>query len=132
MKKAYNKNLIIGVLLLAAVVFGFMWHSENQELAKLKTSVNSSQAQAEQGTAKGRDEKMDAAFDQINGDYKTVDIWKKLQCTPKTRLDCVGTNCTKSQPIVYLILDRPNKTFSRCDTKGCDTYDANFYSGGGI
>ena len=130
MEKGFNKNLIIGVLLIAAVVFGFMWYGKNQELAKLKTSANSPQAQIKQGTTRGEDEETNAFFGQINEDYKTVDAWKKLQCTPKTRLDCVGTNCTQSKPIVYLILDRSNKTFSRCDTKGCDSYDANFGSGG--
>jgi hypothetical protein len=118
-----NKNLIIGVLLIAAIVLGFMWYSQNQELAKLKTSTNAPQVQNE-------DEELNAAFEQIDEDFKTVDAWQKLQCTPKTRLDCNGTNCTQSQPVVYLILDRPNQTFSRCDTKGCDTYDALFGSGG--
>ena len=114
-----NKNLIIGVLLIAAIVLGFMWYSQNQELAKLKTSTNAPQVQNE-------DEELNAAFEQIDKDFKTVDAWQKLQCTPKTRLDCNGTNCTQSQPVVYLILDRPNQTFSRCDTKGCDTYDELF------
>jgi hypothetical protein len=125
-----NKNLIIGILLIAALVFGFMWYNQNRELAQLKTSDNSSQEQTAQDTTKNEDEEMNAAFEQINEDIKTVDAWQKLQCTPKTRLDCDGTNCTKSQPVVYLILDRPNKTFSRCDTKGCDSYDAIFNSSG--
>ncbi len=122
-----NKNLIIGVLLIAAIVFGFMWYNQNRELNQLKTSNNSPQ---EQGTTKNEDKEINAAFEQINEDIKTVDAWQKLQCTPKTRLDCDGTNCTQSQPVVYLILDRQNKTFSRCDTKGCDAYDAIFGSSG--
>ena len=125
-----NKNLIIGVLLIAALVFGFMWYNQNREIAQLKTSDDSPQEQTAQDTTKNEDDEMNAAFEQINEDIKTVDAWQKLQCTPKTRLDCDGTNCTQSQPVVYLILDRPNKTFSRCDTKGCDSYDAIFGSSG--
>ncbi|MEK7115097.1 MAG: hypothetical protein AAB847_01945 [Patescibacteria group bacterium] len=125
--KLLNKNLIIGALLIAAIVFGFLWYSQNRELTQLKTSTSSPQ---EQGTTKNEDEEMNAAFKQIDEDIKTVDAWQKLQCTPKTRLDCDGTSCTKSQPVVYLILDRSNKTFSRCDTKGCDSYDAIFGSSG--
>ena len=116
-EKTKSNKIIIGVLLVAAIVFGFMWYNQNLELAQLKTSKN-------------EDEEMNAAFDQISEDIKTVDVWQKLQCAPKNRLDCVGTNCTQSQPIVYLILDRPNKTYSRCDSGGCDTHDANFASGG--
>jgi len=131
-KKAINKNLIIGVLLIAAVVFGFMWYNQNRELSQLKISISLMQEQATQETTKNEDEKMNAAFEQIEieEDIETVDAWQKLQCTPKTRLDCDGTNCTQSQPVVYLILDRTNEIYSRCDTKGCDIYDANFGSGG--
>ncbi|MBI2048163.1 MAG: hypothetical protein HYT27_03405 [Parcubacteria group bacterium] len=121
-----NKNLIIGVLVIIAIVFGFLWYNQSQELAEVKfgdTPISVEQT-------KNDDKEMDAAFKQIDEDIRMVDIWQKLQCTPKTRLDCDGTNCTQSQPVVYLILDRQNKTFSRCDTKGCDAYDAIFGSSG--
>lgn len=128
--KKFNKNLIIGVLLIAAIVFSFMWYNQNRELTRLKASNSLSQGQITEDTTKNENEEMNAAFEQISEDVRTVDAWQKLQCTPKTRLDCDGTNCTQSQPVVYLILDRPNKTFSRCDTKGCDAYDAIFGSSG--
>jgi len=126
MSEGINKNLIIGVLVVVAIVFGFLWYSQGQELAKVKSGDVS--VPVEQ--TKNEDEEMNAAFEQINEDIRTVDAWQKLQCTPKTRLDCDGTSCTPSKPIVYLILDRPNKTFSRCDTKGCDKYNASFGSSG--
>ena len=121
-----NKNLIIGVLVIVVIVFGFLWYNQSQELAKVKSGGASTPIEQ----TKNDDEEMDAAFKQIDEDIRTVDTWQKLQCTPKTRLDCDGTSCTPSQPIVYLILDRPNKTFSRCDTKGFDKYDAIFGSSG--
>jgi hypothetical protein len=124
-----NKNLVIGTLCITSVVFGFMWYNQSQQLAQLKIS-NGSPVQIAQDTTKNKDEEMNVAFEQINEDIKTVDAWQKLKCTPKTPLDCDGTNCTESQPVVYLILDRANKTLSRCDTKGCDTYDAFFGSSG--
>lgn len=121
-----NKNLVIGILVIIVIVFGFLWYNQGQELAKVKSGDTSTPIEQIQN----EDKEMSAAFEQINEDIKTVDAWQKLQCTPKTRLDCDGTNCTKSQPVVSLILDRPNKTFSRCDTKGCDSYDAIFGSSG--
>lgn len=119
MNQNFSKNFIIGALVVIVIVFGFLWYSQNQELTKLKTSKTGMR-------------KINAAFEQINinEDIQTVDAWQKLKCTPKTRLDCDGTNCTQSQPVVHLILDRQNKTYSRCDTKGCDKYDASFGSGG--
>lgn len=125
-----NKNLIIGVLFIAAIVFGFMWYSQNQELNQLKISSSSPQAQTSQDITKDDSEERDTVLEQINEDFKTVDIWEKLQCTPKTRLDCGRTDCIQSEPVVYLVLDRPNKTFSRCDKKGCDSYDSIFGSSG--
>lgn len=125
-----NKNIAIGILLIAVIIFGFMWYNQSRELAKIKTLDISAQKQTAQEITKNEDEEMNAAFDQINEDIQTVDAWQKLKCTPKTRLDCDRTNCTQSQPVVYLILDRQNKTYSRCDTKGCDSYDAIFGSNG--
>ncbi len=122
----FNKNLIICILLIMAIIFGFLWYSQNQELSKVKSGDTSSPVEQ----TKNEDEEMNVFFEQMNLDIKTVDAWKKLQCTPKTRLDCDGASCDKSQPVVYLILDRSNKTFSRCDTKGCDSYDAIFGSSG--
>lgn len=56
MEKTLNKNLIIGVLLIVAIVFGFMWYNKNRELAQLKTSESSPQEQTAQNTTKNEDE----------------------------------------------------------------------------
>jgi hypothetical protein len=48
---------------------------------------------------------------------------EKQQCAP-------GTGC-KAMPITtYATIDLTAKRYSRCDRKGCDTYDANVSGGG--
>lgn len=59
-----------------------------------------------------------------------ADMWKKLKCTPVSRMDCEVGKCEQANPTVYLILDRENEVYSRCDSKGCDTYPAQFGSSG--
>lgn len=125
-----QRNFIIGILLIGVVALGFVGYSQNRKSAQRKTSPSSPQTSTTQGTTKNEHEKTNASREQLDEDFRRVDAWQKLNCTPKTRLDCTGTNCTQSQPVVYLILDRQKKTFSRCDTKGCNEYNASFASSG--
>ena len=115
-----NKNLIIGVLLVAAAIFGFMWYSQSQELTALKSSsvpaVESLKIAQEELTIE----------DWNSGPYS----WQKLKCTPTSKIFCDRTSCEQDNPSVWLELDRRAKTFSRCDTKGCDTHKGEFESAG--
>lgn len=116
----FNKNLIIGVLAVIAIISGVFWYNQNQELTKLKTantiSPSTQSVQQEELTAE----------DWSSDPYS----WQKLKCSPTSKVFCDRTSCTSDTPSVWVILDRRAKTFSRCDTKGCDTYDGQFESAG--
>ena len=110
-----NKNLIIAILLIATVVFGFMWYSESN---KLTTSVPSTQTTIAQEDLSVEDWESDP--------YS----WQKLKCTPTTKISCDRTSCEQDNPSVWVELDRRAKTFSRSDVKGCDSYKADFETAG--
>lgn len=70
-------------------------------------------------------------FSEMQKDSNDVNTWEILKCKPKKVLACEGTNCTKGKlSSIYLILNRAEKTFSRCDRQGCDTYEALFSTSG--
>ncbi len=122
-----NRYLTTTALLIVILILGYLWYNQNLMLSQ----INKSQPhQLEQQTTDDEGQIINDSFEQIDKDFRTVDTWQKLECTPKTRIDCSKTSCTKSEPVVYLVLNRLNKTFSRCDKKSCDTYDAVFGSGG--
>jgi len=107
MEKKFNRFFIVFFFILLIILLWLTWYGKKQKAVR-------------------EDKELAVAFDQVGDDMLTAENWQKLRCIPRDRLDCEGVNCTKSQPVVYLILDRQSKTFSRCDKKGCDVYDAIF------
>ena len=46
-----------------------------------------------------------------------------LRCDPRTIMVCSPIGCERGNSRVYLLIDTDKKTYSRCDSKGCDTYE---------
>jgi hypothetical protein len=50
-----------------------------------------------------------------------------LRCDISAKYRCeLSAGCTTVTPTVWNIIDVANRTVSRCDAKGCDTYTAQF------
>lgn len=56
--------------------------------------------------------------------------WQRLKCVPDTKTACDRTSCSADTANVWVELDRRASTYARCDSKGCDTYSADFNSAG--
>ena len=59
--------------------------------------------------------------------------WQELICVPVARMICSGSSCNSAAPSVHLQLKRESVirgTMSRCDSKGCDTYEASIDTAG--
>jgi hypothetical protein len=125
-----NKHLSIGILSVTAIIFGAMWVSQSKEREGIKFYAAAPQRFDSAQHPNTEDDNPDAAFEQMDTDLRDATAWEKLRCTPTARLMCHGTQCTPSEPAVYLILDRQNNSFSRCDAKGCDSHKAQFGTSG--
>jgi hypothetical protein len=65
-------------------------------------------------------------FAQAEKYYKEGQAWKKLKCQPKTGFICTKWECAKRDTKTFLILDKNDKTISRCEEGICDKYPAEF------
>lgn len=71
-------------------------------------------------------ENLTKVFDQAEKYYQEGQVWKKLKCQPKTGFICTKWECAKRNSKTFLILDKKNKTISRCEEGICDKYPAEF------
>lgn len=111
-----NKNLIISILVITTIVFGFLWYNQNKESKSFSAPATQTKVSQEE-----------LSVEDWESDLYS---WQKLKCTPTTKVFCDRTSCEKDSPSVWVELDRRAKTFSRCDVKGCDTYKGNFETAG--
>lgn len=56
-----------------------------------------------------------------------------IRCEPSTKLYCDAGKCEPALKGVFLLLEErgTRRTYSRCDLKGCDSYDAQMSVSGG-
>lgn len=47
-----------------------------------------------------------------------------MECTVSTKQSCSPAGCQPVQPLMRAVVDLDARTYARCDTKGCDTYNA--------
>ena len=52
------------------------------------------------------------------------------ECTPSVRFVCTAEGCGRSPAVVSVRLDLGEKTYARCDNKGCHAYPMTFSAGG--
>lgn len=53
-----------------------------------------------------------------------------LVCTPATKSLCSGGICQNTRVTTWAKTNEAQKTYSRCDKQGCDTYDAGYSHSG--
>jgi hypothetical protein len=53
-----------------------------------------------------------------------------LRCDVTSKFKCAESGCDKVTAGMWNIVDFPRQTISRCDSKGCDTYNAQFATSG--
>lgn len=58
--------------------------------------------------------------------YKQAKAWKKLKCEPKSGFVCTKHECKKRPVKSYLILDKKEKTITRCENEDCQSFPAEF------
>lgn len=58
--------------------------------------------------------------------YKLAKAWQKLKCEPKSGFICTKHECKRKDISAHIILDKKNKTVSRCENENCETFVAQF------
>src|SRR5215207_1865932 len=53
-----------------------------------------------------------------------------MTCRIATKHQCDPSGCQELQPGVWNVVDLARQTYTRCDTRGCDTHDARFSRSG--
>ena len=53
-----------------------------------------------------------------------------LTCIPSQKFLCSTDGCKAVPAKVHVVIDTDKQTYSRCDKKGCDKYDATMSEGG--
>lgn len=120
-----SKNILIGMLAFAVLVLGFLFNKALNKVTELQNS-NLDIQQVEE-TEVNEEEISGAEFSaQMDRDFQDAGTWQKLRCTPTARLTCNGTQCAPAEPVVYLNLNKQTGFYSRCDSKSCDDYQADF------
>jgi hypothetical protein len=58
-------------------------------------------------------------------------IAKTMTCRIATKFSCdAGEGCKPLKPAIWNVIDLERQTYSRCDTRGCDNYDARVHRSG--
>ena len=58
-------------------------------------------------------------------------IAKTLTCRIASKFSCdADAGCKPLSPALWNVIDLENQTYSRCDTRGCDKYDARLHRSG--
>lgn len=55
---------------------------------------------------------------------------KTYRCDIVSKQFCTASGCQPSQLGLFNLIDGDRKTYSRCDSMGCDTYDSQFSASG--
>lgn len=58
--------------------------------------------------------------------YRDAKAWKKIKCEPKSGFICTKHECKKRDAVYTLILNKEEKTVTRCEGKNCETFEATF------
>ena len=55
---------------------------------------------------------------------------QELTCQISAKFGCAATGCAEARLGVWNVIDMSGQTYSRCDSRGCDKYDARFSRSG--
>lgn len=58
--------------------------------------------------------------------FKAAKAWEKLKCEPKNGFICTKHECAKRNIKAFVILNKKDKTITRCEGKNCETFSAKF------
>ncbi len=58
--------------------------------------------------------------------FKAAKAWEKIKCEPKSGFICTKHECAKRDVKTFVILDKKDKTITRCEGKTCETFPAKF------
>lgn len=65
-------------------------------------------------------------FADAESQFKAAKAWDKLKCEPKSGFVCTKHECVKRSIKATILLDKDDKTITRCENKNCETFPAEF------
>ncbi|MBM3579620.1 MAG: hypothetical protein FJX34_02460 [Alphaproteobacteria bacterium] len=115
----------IKFLILAFVVFALpTFAKENAIESDLNTNLSATKQDHRDSEIKPFE--FDKLFADAEKYYKSAKAWNKIKCQPKTGFLCNKHECNKRDIEATLVLDKKDKTVTRCEGKNCETFEAEF------
>ena len=116
------KNLLLSLIILLSAVSFSANAKENSKLAKIKIT-NEEKADNREDLQMIDFKKL---YDQAENYYKLAKAWNILKCQPKSGFICTKHECKRKDSTAHVILDKKNKTVSRCENENCEKFEAEF------
>lgn len=117
----------------SAIFFTILAFSFSQAVAKenqIKSVTEEKIVDSLSGKKDDREKLQPFNFQKLFSDaeayFKAAKAWEKLKCEPKSGFICTKHECTKRSTKAFVILDKKEKTITRCEGKNCETFPAEF------
>ncbi len=117
----------------SAIFFTILAFSFSQAVAKenqIKSVTEEKIVDSISGKKDDREKLQPLNFQKLFSDaetyFKAAKAWEKLKCEPKSGFICTKHECTKRSTKAFVILDKKEKTITRCEGKNCETFPAEF------
>ena len=125
------KNIIMlaaAAYFTSSVAFASSLPTENPVRSDKELKINQTMSSDASLSKKAKIEGTDLKkiFDEAERYFSAAKAWEKIKCEPKTGFICTKRECAKRDTKTYLILDKKNKTISRCEGKMCESFPAAF------
>lgn len=115
-----KRNLII-IILVAIIIGGFFYYQNNGNLQSERTPIDTNTTT------------FDDTISRTSYESEKNELPHHFTaCFATEKLSCTDGECESLEPITYWLLagTKSDGTISRCDSQGCDTYDATAHTSG--
>lgn len=113
---------IIAFVLSSSLVNSANAKNQNNKLSDIK--ISNSQSKDEREELHSID--LEKLYKDAENYYKLAKSWQKLKCLPKSGFICTKHECKRKDISAHIILDKKQKTVSRCENENCETFTAEF------
>lgn len=90
----------------------------------IKTKTNKKKTSLEEDVPSLQGTDLRQVFVEAEKYFNAAKNWKKLRCEPKSGFLCTKRECGKREVFTYLLLDKKNRTITRCEKDVCESYPA--------
>ena len=110
-----------------ALISSAIFAKENSSKSATKLKISSTNSdKKDEDKAAIQESDFQKLFAEAESYFKAAKAWQKLKCSPKNGFLCTKKECEKRDIQDFLILDKKEQTFTRCEGKRCEQFPAEF------